>query len=255
MVNQQQLSIHQLAQLAKVSVRTLHYYDQIGLLTPPRQRENNYRYYDTSALLRLQQILFYKEMGFELESIKGILDQPGFDYQDALLKHRDALKSKLVQTQQLINTIDRTLDQMKGKNTMSNNDYFTGFSDEQQAKYEKEASEQWGPEIVSESNLRWKSLSIKEREQFFKNGERITLSLRDTMKDGPSSPKVQAIVKEWQDYINFFYDCTPEILLGLGHMYVEDPRFRAFYERIDPNLPQFFYEAIKIYCQKLGVTD
>jgi len=255
MINQQQLSIRQLARLAKVSVRTLHYYDEIRLLTPPRQKGNNYRCYDTSDLLRLQQILFYKEMGFELESIKNILDDPEFDYQASLLQHRGALNSKLIQTQQLISTIDRTLDQMKGKSTMSNNDYFTGFSEEQQAKYEKEASEQWGPEIVSESNRRWKSLSAKEREQFFKNGELITLSLRDAMKEAPSSPKVQAIVKEWQEYINFFYDCTPEILLGLGHMYVEDPRFRAFYERIDPKLPQFFYDAIKIFCSKLGVTD
>ena len=164
-------------------MRTLHYYDQIGLLTPSRQKENNYRRYDTTALLRLQQILFYKQMGFELGSIKNILDQPQFDYQNALLQHRDALRIKLEQTQQLINTIDRTLDQLKGKNIMSNNEYFTGFSDEQQEVYEKEAQEKWGPEIVGESNRRWKSLSPKEREQFFKNGERITLSLRDSMNE------------------------------------------------------------------------
>lgn len=255
MVNQQQLRIRQLARLAKVSVRTLHYYDQIGLLTPRRQKENNYRYYDNFALLRLQQILFYKEMGFELESIKNILDDPEFDYQAALLQHRDALNAKLIQTQQLINTIDQTLHQLKGKKTMSNDEYFTGFTDEQQATYEKEASEQWGPEIVKESNRRWKSLTPAEREKFFKNGERITLALRDSMKEEPSSPKVQAIVKEWQEYINFFYECTPEILLGLGHMYIEDPRFRAFYERIDINLPQFFYEAIKSYCSKFGITN
>jgi DNA-binding transcriptional MerR regulator len=255
MVNQRSLTIRQLARLAKVSVRTLHHYDQIGLLTPPRQEGNNYRMYDTSALLRLQQILFYKEMGFDLEKIKKILDTPGFDYQAALIEHRINLQRKLGDISQLIETIDLTLEQLKGQRKMETNEYFKGFSDEQQAKYEKEAAEKWRPEIVNESNRRWKSLNKLERDDFFKKGERITLSLRDSMHENPSSDKVQAIVKEWQEYINFFYDCTPEILLGLGHMYVDDPRFCSFYERIDPKLPQYFFEAIKIYCARLGITD
>ena len=255
MVNQQSLTIRQLARLAKVSVRTLHHYDQIGLLTPPRQEGNNYRIYDTSALLQLQQILFYKEMGFDLERIKKILDTPGFDYQAALIEHRINLQKKLSEIAQLIETIELTLEQLKGQRNMETNEYFKGFSDEQQAKYEKEAAEKWGPEIVNESNNRWKSLNKQEREDFFKKGERITLSLRDAMKEDPSSDQVQAIVKEWQEYINFFYDCTPQILLGLGRMYTEDSRFRAFYEKVDPRLPDFFFKAIQVYCRQFGVEE
>ncbi len=255
MVDQKQISIRQLARSANISVRTLHHYDKIGLLVPPRQAGNNYRFYDQSAIYRLQQILFYKEMGFDLDSIKNILDNPDFDYQDALQQHHLALHSKLESTKQLIQTIEDTLDQMKGKRKMNDNEYFTGFSDEQQAIYEKEAAERWGADIVRESNKRWKSLTPVEKEKFLKKGEEITLALRDALSENPDSAKVQSLVDDWRQYINFFYNCTPQILLGLGHTYMDDPRFRAFYEKVDPDLPLFFFDAIKIYCEKLGVTD
>ncbi len=251
MVNQQQsLSIRQLAQAARVSVRTLHYYDQIGLLTPARQEGNNYRTYDNTAILRLQQILFYKEMGFELEKIKAILDNPNFDFLAALTQHRQAVQGKLEQMRTLLATIEKTIEQIKGNRTMTHSEYFNGISDEQQAAYEKEAAKKWGPEIVKESNRRYKALSTAERNQLMHNGERITLALRDAMGQGPASPAVQELVRQWQEYINFFYDCTPEILSGLGQMYVEDPRFRSFYEKIAPGLAEFFSEAIHIYCTK-----
>lgn len=255
MVNLQGLSIKQLARLAKVSVRTLQYYDQTGLLKPQRQNENNYRLYDSQTVLRLQQILFYKELGFDLKSIKLILDHPGFAYQEALLSHREALMKKVEQTKQLIHTIDRTLDQMKGKIKMADNEYFVGFSDAQQAEYERQAAERWDPVVVKESNRRWKALSDIEKQELMKNGERITLALRDVMSDEPGSEKVQKLIKEWQAHINFFYNCTPQILLGLGHAYQEDPQFSAFYTRVDPGLPKFFFDAIRIYCERQGVTD
>ena len=255
MVNQQELSIRQLAKLARVSVRTLHYYDEIGLLIPPRKEENDYRLYNSTSLIRLQQILFYRELGFALKDIKSILDQPGFDYLSALENHKQVLLARIDQTHRLIETVEKTMKQLKGQISMSNNEYFTGFSEEQQAKYEKEAAEKWGPEIVHESNKKWASLSRQEKEKFFSNGERITLALRDALDENPSSPRVQALVKEWREYINFFYDCTPQILLGLGRMYTEDSRFRAFYEKVDPRLPDFFYEAIKVYCSQFGVEE
>ncbi len=255
MVNQQELSIRQLARLARVSVRTLHYYDQIGLLKPPRKEENDYRLYNSASLIRLQQILFYKELGFALKDIKSILDQPGFDYLSALENHKQVLLARIDQTHRLIETVDKTMKHLKGQISMSNNEYFTGFSEEQQAKYEKEAADKWGPEIVRDSNKKWASLSRQEKQKFFSNGERITLALRDSLDENPSSPRVQVLVKEWREYINFFYDCTPQILLGLGRMYTEDSRFRAFYEKVDPRLPDFFFKAIQVYCRQFGVEE
>lgn len=244
-----------MARLARVSVRTLHYYDQIGLLKPPRKEENDYRLYNSASLIRLQQILFYKELGFALKDIKSILDQPGFDYLSALENHKQVLLARIDQTHRLIETVDKTMKHLKGQISMSNNEYFTGFSEEQQAKYEKEAADKWGPEIVRDSNKKWASLSRQEKQKFFSNGERITLALRDSLDENPSSPRVQVLVKEWREYINFFYDCTPQILLGLGRMYTEDSRFRAFYEKVDPRLPDFFFKAIQVYCRQFGVEE
>lgn len=255
MVNQKQYSIKELARAASISSRTLHYYDHIGLLKSDRQPHNNYRYYTIESLLRLQQIRFFKELGFELSRIKEILDQPGFDYQQALTTHRESLMIKVEQTKRLVQTIDRTLEKLKGEVNMSENEYFVGFSDEQQAAYEKEAAEKWDPVVVKESNRRWKSLSKQEQQELMKNGERITLALRDQMAEDPGSEKVQFLVDEWKQHIDFFYDCTPEILLALANNYMEDPRFFDFYAHIDPGLPQFFYDAIRIYCSQRGVTE
>jgi len=255
MVNQERLSIKQLSTLAGVSVRTLHYYDQIGLLTPQRERENNYRFYTRDSLLNLQQILFYREMEFSLEQIAAILNQPDFDLVEALEKHREALKGKAKRLNTLLETVDNTISNLKGQKDMTQNQYFKGFSDEQQAEYEKEAAQKWDPDLVHESNRRWKNLSQAEKDALMKRGESIMLALRDAMSKGPASAEAQKGIADWKEQINFFYDCSDEILLGLGRMYIEDPRFKATYDRIDPKLAEFKYEAIKVYCAARGVTE
>jgi MerR family transcriptional regulator, thiopeptide resistance regulator len=255
MVKQERLSIKQLSTLAGVSVRTLHFYDQIGLLIPQRERENNYRFYTRESLLKLQQILFYREMEFSLEQISGILDQPGFDLVKALENHREALKGKAKRLNTLLETIDNTISNLKGQKDMTQNQYFKGFSDELQAEYEKEAAEKWDPEMVHESNRRWKSLNQDEKDLLMKRGEGIMLALRDAMPKGPASAEAQKAIADWKDQINFFYDCSDEMLLGLGKMYIEDPRFKSTYNRIDPKLAEFKFEAIKVYCAARGVTE
>lgn len=255
MVNHEKLSIKQLSVLAGVSVRTLHFYDQIGLLTPQRFKENNYRFYTRESLLKLQQILFYRELEFSLDQIADILNQPDFDLVTALENHREALRGRAKRMNTLLETIDNTISNLKGQKDMTQTQYFNGFSDEQQAEYEKEAAERWNPELVHESNRRWKNLGKAEKEALMKRGEEITLSLRDAMPKGPGSPEAQKAVGDWQKHINFFYACSDEMLLGLGKMYIEDARFRAFYDRIHPGLAEFKFEAIKLYCAARGVTE
>lgn len=255
MVNHETLSIKQLSTLAGVSVRTLHFYDQIGLLTPQRERENNYRFYSRESLIRLQQILFYREMDLSLEQIGRILNDPAFDLISALENHREALTGKVKRLTTLLQTIDNTIRNLKGQKEMTNGQFFNGFSEEQQTEYEKEAAERWDPAVVAESSRRWKSLSKQEKEALMAKGESIVLALRDAMPKGPSSPEAQQAVAAWKQQINFFYDCTDEILLGLGEMYMADERFKAFYDRIHPDLAAFKYEAIKVYCAARGVTE
>ena len=255
MVNQNTLSIKQLASLAGVSVRTLHYYDQIGLLTPQRNRENNYRTYTQNSLLRLQQILFYRELGFELEQIGVILDRPDFDLLAALEDHHKALQIKAARLDTLLQTVEDTIANLKGQKEMTQTQYFKGFSEEQQSEYEKEAAERWDPDMVYESNRTWKALSQQEKDALMTKGESIILALRDAMPKGPASPEAQNAVEDWKKHIGFFYDCTDDMLLGLGKMYIEDPRFKATYDSIDPHLAEFKYEAIKAYCATKGIKE
>ena len=120
-------TIKQLADLAGVSIRTLHYYDEIGLLKPTSYGENGYRYYDEQAVLRLQQILFFRELDFSLDDVKDILDQPEFDVLHALREHRQALEQKVTRLNRLINTVDNTISHLKGELEMSQKSFFEGF--------------------------------------------------------------------------------------------------------------------------------
>lgn len=155
-------TVSQLARLTRVSVRTLHHYDAIGLLQPTRVGENGYRFYDQEALARLQQVLLYREMGLALADIRGLIDAPDFDRVAALKAHRKALDGRIARLHTLAQTIDRTLSHLEEGTTMSDQDMFAGFSDEQQAAYAKEAGELYDPELVRESNRRWKGYSKAE---------------------------------------------------------------------------------------------
>lgn len=136
-------TIKKLAKMAKVSVRTLHYYDQIGLLKPARLGENGYRYYEESELLRLQQILFFRKLEFPLGEVKQILDSPNFDLKTALLGHKEYLEAKMRQENELISTIKKTIKKIEGEQ-MKDEDLYDGFDKEKMKEYEKEAKERWG---------------------------------------------------------------------------------------------------------------
>jgi MerR family transcriptional regulator, thiopeptide resistance regulator len=172
-----------------------------------------------------------------------------------LERHREALKGKAKRLNTLLETIDNTISNLKGQKDMTQTQYFKGFSEEQQAEYEKEAAEKWDPELVHESNRRWKALSQSEKDSLMKRSESIMLAIRDAMPKGAASTEAQKAIADWKEQINFFYDCSDEMLLGLGRMYIEDPRFKATYDRIDPRLAEFKYEAIKVYCAARGVTE
>src|SRR5215813_1529889 len=130
-------TVKQVARMSGVSVRTLHFYDEVGLLKPAYVGANGYRFYEEPQLLTLQQILLYRELGFELKQIKRILGRPGFDRIAALESHRKVLRKNLARTRQLIATIDRTIEHLKGTKKMKSQEMFEGFSPEVQAKHEQ----------------------------------------------------------------------------------------------------------------------
>ncbi len=244
-------TINQLASLAGVSRRTLHHYDAIGLLAPAATGDNGYRYYDEASALTLQQILFYRQLGFSLEQIKTLLHRPGFDRLAALEGHKHALGQQVERLNQLIHTVEQTMMHLRGEIEMSTKDFYTGFDEEQQKRYEEEASQRWGPESVAESSRRWNANTPAQKNAILAEGNEITLGIADNMQLGFDHPTVQGWVERWHRSIDtHFYPCSLEIFEALGHGYVSDPRFTAFYEKVRPGLAAFMEKAIVYYCTK-----
>jgi DNA-binding transcriptional MerR regulator len=242
-------TVKQLSTLAGASARTLHYYDEIGLLKPESVGANGYRYYGDDSLLRLQQILFYRELDLPLEDIKKIMNRPGFDVLAALESHRKALEQRVERTNWLIRTVDDTILHLKGKKDMSKKQLFEAFSDEQQEEYAREAEQMYAPKIVRASNKKWKAYSAAEKQNILDEGGRIYTDLVAAMPRGAASPEVQACIERWRRHMDYFWTPNLEQLIGLTELYNTDPRFKANFNRIDPRLAEFMREAVKIYVE------
>jgi len=248
---QQMLTVKQLATLADVTPRTLHHYDAIGLLRPSHVGENGYRYYDDDAALRLQQILFYRELALGLDEIRALLDRPDFDVAAALREHQVALQKRAGRLTQLIHTIDRTLLHLEGQIDMSTKDLFAGFDDETQARYEEEAATMYDPQIVRDTSRRWKNYTAEEKARIQAEGGAIYRELATLTGRDPADATVQGLIGRWHQHLRAFYEPTPAILRGLGAAYEEQPQFAAFYEALHPALPGFLHRAIDCYVDHL----
>jgi MerR family transcriptional regulator, thiopeptide resistance regulator len=238
-------TVKQLAALAGVSVRTLHYYDQFGLLEPEFRTANGYRHYGESAVVRLQQIMFFRELDFSLEEIKSIMSRPGFNELEALEQHRVLLQKQKERLEGLLQTVDRTVQKLKGDTNMSIKDYYEGFSDEQIEKYRAEVTKRWGGDTLRESEARIVRLGKDRFAALQEKGGKIFQDIADNMDKGPGSPAVQEQVKKWRRWLEYFHHYEDEAALGLGRAYSEHPDFAAFYNKIKPGLAEFFTKAIE----------
>ena len=245
-------TVKQLSSMAGVTPRTLHHYDEIGLLKPSRIGENGYRYYGEEALLKLQQILFYRELDISLDEIKKIMGRRDFDVLGALQSHKDALNKQAVRIDRLIQTVDNTIQHLKGKTKMSEKGLFEGFSEEEQEKYAKEAEQMYDPETVRESNRKWKAYSAAKKEAILAEGKAVYMDMVAAMSKGPASAEVQAIVERWRKHMDYFWTPNLDQLLGLAEGYSDDPRFKANFDKMHPNLAEFMREAVKVYVENHG---
>jgi DNA-binding transcriptional MerR regulator len=243
-------TVKQLAEIAGVTTRTLHHYDQIGLLKPAEIAENGYRYYDEQNLLRLQQILFFRELGFELDKIKTVLEQAGFDLISALQTHRVRLQAKQLHLERLVRTVDATILHLTGEVKMSEKKIFEGFSEEKQKEYEKQAIENWG-DGAKESIKLWNTYSKEEQQRILSESGQIFQDIAAQMQLGPASPEVQAGLARWHQHLRYFYEPTFDMLRGLGTTYNEHADFRATFAAINPGLPALLQEAMNHYVDKL----
>ncbi len=244
-------TVKQLSDLAGVSVRTLHYYDEIELLKPSSVGENGYRYYADDEVLRLQQILFFRELAFSLQAIRTILDDPAFDVVTALHAHREALQDRVRRLYNLIQTVDSTILHLMGEVNMSKKKLFAGFSAEEEERYRLEAREQYGAETVDASYKRWNSYTPQKKEQVMAEGQAIYVDIVASMDKGASSPEIQQMIARWHQHLRYFFEPSVEVLRGLGQHYVEHPDFARNLRDIHPDLPEFMREAITTYCDRL----
>ena len=244
------LQIKEFAELTGVSVRTLHYYDEINLLKPCYvDEQNGYRFYDENSLERMQEILFYRELDFPLKSIAEILASPNYDKQKALAEQKRLLTIKKNRLERLIAALEQA---EKGEITMSafdNSEYETA-----RQQYEAEAKQRWGDtDAYKESQAKTAGYSKDKWDDVLVGMNDVFAEFAECKECGDSanSDTAQLLVKKLQDYITAnFYHCTDDILSGLGQMYVCDERFKNNIDKNGEGVAEFVAEAIKIYCKK-----
>ena len=249
-------TVKQIAQLAGVTLRTLRYYDKIGLLTPSTRTEAGYRIYSLEDVEKLQQILFFRELDFPLSRILEILNNPAFDRRDALKMQAAHLEKRAERYLKLSRLAKETLSNLEGGNQMDKKDLFEGFDYEkmmeEQKQYEAEVKERWGnTEAYKESMTK---TSKYTREDWERINEIQMKNLKDLCdlyraKVSHDDPRVQEVVDSSRKFISDnFYECSLEALSGLGRMYVADNRFAAYYEKFAPGLASYYNNAIQYYC-------
>ena len=240
------MQIKEFADFTGVSVRTLHYYDEIGLLVPAWvDKATGYRYYDEKSLLRMQEILFYRELDFSLKSIGEILSSPNYDKNKALKEQKHLLMLKKERLERLISAIDGAV---KGENVMK------AFDNSEFEKHKAEAKEKWGKtDAYREHEEKTKNYGKQKWNDLAAGMDCILAEFAVCMRKGetPDSAEAQSLVKKLQSHITEnYYHCTKEILAGLGQMYVADERFKNNIDRHAEGTAAFICEAIGIYCGK-----
>lgn len=240
------MTVNEVSKLSGISVRTLHYYDQIGLLCPDQVSEAGYRLYGQNSLEKLQQILLFRQLEFPLKEIKSIIDSPGFDREEALDQQIQMLK---LQRQHLDGLISLALEiKENGVNDMD----FKPFDKSQLDAYAKEAKERWGSTAAYEESVE-KTKNYTEEDWNMANEQMTAIFVEfGRQKEGaPDSAAAQAAVKGLQDCISqFYYACDKEILAGLGQMYASDQRFAENIDKMGGSgTAEFAAKAISYYCR------
>ncbi|MHC5409150.1 MerR family transcriptional regulator [Listeria seeligeri] len=241
----------ELAELTGISVRTLHHYDKIGLLTPQKDDENGYRHYSEQEVDKLQQILFFKELDFPLKKIKQILDDPSFDKSIALSLQYRLLTEKKKQIETMLKTLDQTIKNEKGEITMTNEEKFTGF-DFSTNPYEEEAKKLWGDETVEQANTNISKMTNTEKLTIKESFDAEFRSLAAIRTLHPASDEAQLRMDHFFHYLNDNHGniYSLEAFRGLGEMYVADERFTKNIDQFGDGLALFLKEAMKVYAEK-----
>ncbi len=248
-------SIQSFAKLAGISTRTLRYYDEIGLLKPLRINSSGYRIYGENEVDKLQQIMFFRELGVNLEIIKGLMESKNFIEEKALKEHRQNLLKKREELDRLIETVEKTIKNKQGEIIMSNKEKFEGFKknlvEENEKKYGKEAREKFGEEKITASNAKVMGLTEADYEKTTDLAQKIKGTLSAALKTGDikgdMARRAVELHKEW--LMLYWSEYSKEAHIGLGEMYVQDERFKEYYDKEEPGTAEFLRDAIKEWAR------
>jgi len=254
------MSVHtvsEVARLSGVSVRTLHHYDEIGLLKPGSVGANGYRYYGREELLRLQQILFHRELGFPLERIRAVLDDPGFDRRAALRSHREHLAAQARRYRDLVRTLDRTLAELEGETDVNEKAMFKGFDPETQARHESWLADRYGEGIrtqIDDTKARMKDWGQSDYDALQAEVEDIEAGIAQAMLQGlpADSESVGRVIGRLHAWVarSWKQPPTAEAFKGLGRLYQDNPEFRARYEARASGLTDYLAAAMDAFADR-----
>lgn len=246
-------TVQKLGMLAGISTRTLRYYDEINILKPARINSSGYRIYGEVEVNRLQQILFYRELGVGLNHIKEIISKPTFNSANALIEHREKLLQKREQLDLLIANVDKTISSQNGGINMSNKEKFRGFKEKivlnNEKKYGKEVRSKYGDDIVNKSNEKIKGMSENQYDEVTKLADFIIETLAEAFETGnPESEIAQKLAQMHKKWLCYYWSSyTPEAHAELAQMYVDDERFTAYYDKNKTGSAKFLRDSILIF--------
>ena len=248
-------TVNQVARLSRVTVRTLHFYDEIGLLKPAHYGENGYRYYENEQLLFLQQIMFYRELGVPLEQIKTMLTSPDFDRLEALRAHRSRLEGEVERYGRLIRTIDDSIDELNGAWTMANDRRFEGFSPEKQRQYEQQLVDRYGDDVkakIAGSRQRIKGWTKADFESSHGAWTDFLAALGSLAQEGHAadSAKVQVLIPTHRKWLESYWTPVRASYIGLGQLYAGHPDFRKQFDAVHLGLADFCADAMRVYAER-----
>ena len=244
--------IRELSSLAGISTRTLRYYDQIGLLKPARVTEAGYRFYGQPEVAALQQILFYRERGFDLKTIQRILEDPDFDMLKAMEDHLLALEDQKAATEALIQTVQKTIRHMKGDYAMRDEDRFQALKEklvlENEQNCGREAREKYGADQVDAANRKMMNLTEEQYLRWKELDARILARLEAGVEaaipaDSPQAQEIAQLHKEWLTISTPKY--SPQMHRGIAAMYIADERFTRYYDRNKPGCARLLHDAVQ----------
>lgn len=251
------LTVKQLAAISGVTVRTLHHYDEIGLLKPAHVGENGYRYYGREQLLRLQQILFHREFGVPLDEIGELLELESDDRVAVLMRHRERLEGEARRYAELIRTIDLTVAGIKGQGEMKNADLYKGFSMEKQAGYEAWLIERYGERMkadIARSRKAIGKMGEAEQKAAMQELHDVEQALAEGLRRGidPASDTIDGLIRRHRAWVAMAWgrECTAEAYSGLADLYLSHPDFVTRFEAIEPGFADYLTGAMKAHAAK-----